>query len=126
MTWLKARLRQISVDAVLDVLQQYVRCYILRLSGGLLMTDKSSATVHVRWIPLLIRRDTGTTHGILLWLTWTYHSLCMAINSEVGDLSGCIPFMLSWIYHKFLEWCPHGGFFVGYEVCFYVNNAFLK
>ncbi|KAL4337717.1 hypothetical protein AHAS_Ahas12G0138100 [Arachis hypogaea] len=80
------------------------------------MTDKSSATVHVRWIPLLIWRDTCTTHGVLLWLAWTYHSLCMAIFSEVGNLSGCIPLMLSWIYHRFLEWCPQDKDMAGFSL----------
>ncbi|KAL4343227.1 uncharacterized protein DS421_11g323600 [Arachis hypogaea] len=47
LTWLKTWLRNMPHDASPEVLSQYARCYILRLIGGLLITDKSSSTVHI-------------------------------------------------------------------------------
>ncbi|KAL4305955.1 hypothetical protein AHAS_Ahas16G0130000 [Arachis hypogaea] len=86
--------------------RQYARRYILRFISGMLMTSKSSATMHIRWIPLLFDLESCQSYswGSMV-LAWTYHSLCMAINCEVGDLAGCIPFLLSWIYHRFSHWC---------------------
>ncbi|XLT59944.1 hypothetical protein HN873_052548 [Arachis hypogaea] len=53
-TWLKARLIQLPADAAPDVLWHYAHYYMLRLIGGLPMTDKSSGIVHARWIPLIV------------------------------------------------------------------------
>ncbi|KAL4316758.1 hypothetical protein AHAS_Ahas15G0317100 [Arachis hypogaea] len=44
----------LPADAAPDVLWHYAHYYILRLIGGLPMTDKSSGIVHARWIPLIV------------------------------------------------------------------------
>ncbi|MED6141826.1 hypothetical protein PIB30_107352, partial [Stylosanthes scabra] len=35
-------------------------------------------------------------------LAWTYQSLCNAVERRTTDIAGCVPLILSWIYHRFL------------------------
>ncbi|MED6161052.1 hypothetical protein PIB30_057141 [Stylosanthes scabra] len=46
----------------------------------------------------------------LLWgsamLAWTYRSLCNAARRARTNVVGCTPLLISWIYHKFLRFCP--------------------
>ncbi|MED6136044.1 hypothetical protein PIB30_052306 [Stylosanthes scabra] len=37
-------------------------------------------------------------------LTWTYRSLCNAAAQGTTNIAGCVPLILSWIYHRFPEW----------------------
>ncbi|QHO44888.1 uncharacterized protein DS421_6g174540 [Arachis hypogaea] len=40
----------------------------------------------------------------------TYHS-CTAAGHDVTDTAGCMPLLISWIYHRFMCFSP-----VGYDV----------
>ncbi|RYR73418.1 hypothetical protein Ahy_A02g007760 [Arachis hypogaea] len=80
-----------------DTLRQYVRCYIMLMIGGYLLTDKLKNTVHLRWLPLL---DDFERCRMLSWgsavLAWTYHSLCHIAHHRTTDIAGCTPLLVSW------------------------------
>ncbi|MED6194594.1 hypothetical protein PIB30_029972 [Stylosanthes scabra] len=82
MVWLRQRLQHIPADADPDTLRQYARCDIMLFIGAYLMPDKSDNLVHIRWLPLL--RD-----------------FPMASEKMTMDIAGCVPLILSWIYHRF-------------------------
>ncbi|MED6187822.1 hypothetical protein PIB30_116749 [Stylosanthes scabra] len=107
LAWLRERVQHIPIGASDDTLRQYARCYILMLIGGYLMTDKSSSLVHIRWLPLLadFNRCRQLSWGAAV-LAWTYHSLCSATHRNVTDIAGCIPLLMSWIYHRFPKLGP--------------------
>ncbi|RYQ85634.1 hypothetical protein Ahy_B10g105205 [Arachis hypogaea] len=98
---------RLPVDADAATLRQYTRCYILLLIGGYLMTNKSNNQVHIGWLPLLdnFARCRGLSWGSAM-LAWTYHSLCYAAHRNTTDIAGCTPLLVSWLYHKFPQWCP--------------------
>ncbi|MED6111619.1 hypothetical protein PIB30_053865 [Stylosanthes scabra] len=39
-------------------------------------------------------------------LAWTCRSLSSASRSGTTDLRGCVPLIMSWIYHRFPTWGP--------------------
>ncbi|RYR12095.1 hypothetical protein Ahy_B04g069621 isoform B [Arachis hypogaea] len=41
-------------------------------------------------------------------LCHTYHSLCTATSRNVTDIAGCMPLLVSWIYHRFPCFSPTG------------------
>ncbi|RYQ99349.1 hypothetical protein Ahy_B07g087281 isoform C [Arachis hypogaea] len=100
MTWLKKRVSHISPGADLDTLRKYARCYLMMLIEGFLFTDKSTTLVPLKWLLLL-----AVVLGSAL-LAHTYHSLYTAIGCDVTDIAGCMPLVVSWIYHRFLSFCP--------------------
>ncbi|MED6164174.1 hypothetical protein PIB30_087109, partial [Stylosanthes scabra] len=53
MTWLKQWMQHILVDADVDMLREYARCFLTMLIGGYLLSDKSNNLVHIRWLPLM-------------------------------------------------------------------------
>ncbi|XP_016196116.1 serine/threonine-protein phosphatase 7 long form homolog [Arachis ipaensis] len=107
LVWLRDRVRQMSQTNDPETLRQYPKCYIMLLIGGYLMTDKSNNLVHLHWLPLL--RDFAECRAFS-WgsavLTWTYQSLSLAAQQGIMDIAGCTPLLMSWIYHRFFQWCP--------------------
>ncbi|QHO39019.1 uncharacterized protein DS421_4g125420 [Arachis hypogaea] len=77
------------------------------LIGGYLITDKSNNLVHLRWLPLLrnFAECRAFSWGSAV-LAWTYHSLSLAVQPSVTDITGCTPLLMSWIYQRFPQWCP--------------------
>ncbi|RYR33003.1 hypothetical protein Ahy_A10g047533 [Arachis hypogaea] len=62
-------------------------------------------TVHIRWLPLLA--DFGRCNGLSCGsavLAWTYYSLCHAVHRDTTDIARCTPLLVSWIYHRILQW----------------------
>ncbi|RYR24873.1 hypothetical protein Ahy_B02g058432 [Arachis hypogaea] len=94
-----------TVDAA--TLRQYMRCYIMLLIRGYLMTELSNNQVHIRW--LLLLEDFERCRR-LSWessvLAWTYHLLCFAAHRSTTNIAGCTLLLVSWIYHRFSLWCP--------------------
>ncbi|KAL4315141.1 hypothetical protein AHAS_Ahas15G0155400 [Arachis hypogaea] len=41
-------------------------------------------------------------------LCYTYHSLCTAASHDVTCIAGCMPLLVSWIYHRFPCFSPAG------------------
>ncbi|RYR15646.1 hypothetical protein Ahy_B04g072534 [Arachis hypogaea] len=76
-----------------------MRCYILLMIGGYLMTEKSTNQVHLQWLPLLedFQRFRALSWGLAV-LAWTYHSLCSATHRATIDITGCTLLLVSWIY----------------------------
>ncbi|RYR03530.1 hypothetical protein Ahy_B06g082554 [Arachis hypogaea] len=73
-----------------------MRCYIMLLIGGYLMTDKSNNQVHLWWLPF---RDDFQRCHFLSWgsavLVWTYHSLCSTTHRATTDIAGYTPLLIS-------------------------------
>ncbi|QHO06709.1 uncharacterized protein DS421_14g457120 [Arachis hypogaea] len=107
LVWLRDRVCQMPQTDDPETLRQYVRCYIMLLIGGYLMTDKSNNLVHLCWLSLF--RD-FTECKAFSWgsgvLAWTYQSLFLAAQWGVTDIAGCTPLLMSWIYQRFPQWCP--------------------
>ncbi|QHO24061.1 uncharacterized protein DS421_12g368970 [Arachis hypogaea] len=86
LVWLHVRVRQMPPTDDPETLRHYVRCYIMLLIGGYLLTEKSNNLVHVLWLPLL--RDFAE-YRVLSWssavLAWTYQSLCLAAQQGVTN-----------------------------------------
>ncbi|RYR43091.1 hypothetical protein Ahy_A08g039520 [Arachis hypogaea] len=100
LVWLRDRARQMHQTDDPETLRQYTRCYIMLLIGGYLMTDKSNNLVHLRWLPLL--RDFTKCRAF----SWGSLFLSLAAQQGVTDITGCTPMLMSWIYQRFLQWCP--------------------
>ncbi|RYR01165.1 hypothetical protein Ahy_B06g080011 [Arachis hypogaea] len=71
------------------------------------MTDKSNNQVYLRWLSLLdyFERCRNLSWGSVV-LAWTYDSVFSAAHRDTIDIAGCTPLVVSWIYHKFSQWCP--------------------
>ncbi|MBA0816196.1 hypothetical protein Gohar_000887, partial [Gossypium harknessii] len=50
MNWLETNLKELLRNPTDVIRVQYVRAFILRLIGGILVLDKSQTLVHVRWL----------------------------------------------------------------------------
>ncbi|XP_015943712.1 serine/threonine-protein phosphatase 7 long form homolog [Arachis duranensis] len=90
------RVLQMSQTDDSETLQQYVRCYIMLLIGGYLMTNKSNNLVHLHWLLLLWDFEECRA---FFWgsavLAWTYQSLSLAAQRGVTDIVGCTPWLMS-------------------------------
>jgi hypothetical protein len=81
--------------------EQRARAYIMKLIGGLLMPDKSSARTHLRYLPLL--RDLNIVSqyswgsGVLSLL---YRSLDRACLYKTTELDGCLALLCSWAWYR--------------------------
>jgi hypothetical protein len=79
--------------------EQYVRAYILRLIGGLLMIDSSSMRVPLRYLLLLRNFDNC---GEYSWgaavFSYLYKELCKATNYDHKEIGGCTPLIYLWAF----------------------------
>ena len=87
--------------------ERYIRAYILKIIGGLLLADHSSSRVPLRYLQLL--RDLDSC-GEYSWgsavLAHLYAQLCKATNYEVQEIACCIPLIQIWAWERFPNIAP--------------------
>ncbi|RYR41224.1 hypothetical protein Ahy_A08g037621 [Arachis hypogaea] len=80
-------------------MQRYVKCHIMLLFGTVLFGDKSGASVHWKFLPLL--RDFGSI-GQYSWgsacLAHLYRSLCRASRFDCKEIDGPLTLLLTWAW----------------------------
>ncbi|RYR64810.1 hypothetical protein Ahy_A03g010852 isoform A [Arachis hypogaea] len=95
------------LDSLEEALARYIRCYIMYLLGGVLLSDKANNTVHIRYLPLLANYDTISTYS---WgsaaLCWLYRGMCLTTDYNIEGMSDCHTLLMSWIYFRLPFWAP--------------------
>ncbi|XP_052116391.1 serine/threonine-protein phosphatase 7 long form homolog [Arachis duranensis] len=98
LTWLwdlKARLQLTDENSI----PVYVKCHIMLLIGTILFGDKSRASVHWKFLPLL--RDFASI-GQCSWgsacLAYLYRALCRASCFDCKEIDGPVTLLLGWAW----------------------------
>ncbi|QHN87301.1 uncharacterized protein DS421_16g553860 [Arachis hypogaea] len=98
LTWLrdvKERLQLTDENSI----QVYVKCHIMLLIGTILFGDKSGASVHWKYLPLL---SDFASIGQYSWgsacLAHLYRSLCRASRFECKEIDGPLTLLLCWAW----------------------------
>ncbi|QHO37614.1 uncharacterized protein DS421_4g112990 [Arachis hypogaea] len=98
LTWLwdlKARLQLTDENSI----PVYVKCHIMLLIGTILFGDKSGASVHWKFLPLL--RDFASI-GQCSWgsacLAHLYRALCRASRFDCKEIDGPLTLLLGWAW----------------------------
>ncbi|KAH1120744.1 hypothetical protein J1N35_003904 [Gossypium stocksii] len=101
MRWLEDNFKTIEASASDVEKEQFVRAFILKLIGGLLMPDKSRNLVHLRWLLLLANLKEA---GRLSWgsavLATLYREMCRATQPEKAKIGGCMLLLQSWAWYR--------------------------
>ncbi|RYQ98978.1 hypothetical protein Ahy_B07g086818 [Arachis hypogaea] len=98
LTWLRNLKERIQLTDEISM-QRYVKCHIMLLLGTILLGDKSGASVHWKFLPLL--RD---FHSIshFSWgsacLAHLYRSLCRASRFDCKEIDGPLTLLLAWFW----------------------------
>ncbi|XP_020989695.1 protein MAIN-LIKE 1-like [Arachis duranensis] len=98
LTWirdLKECLQLIGKNSI----QRYVKCHIMSLFGTILFGDKSGASVHWKFLPLL--RDFSSI-GQYNWgsacVAHLYRALCRASRIDYTEIDGPLTLLLAWAW----------------------------
>ncbi|KAL4347549.1 hypothetical protein GQ457_17G024230 [Hibiscus cannabinus] len=107
LTWLKSAFQVDGNSTPLEVMCA-ARAYILRLIGGMLMPDKSSAMVHTQYLQFLNLSWEANSYS---WgsaiLSFLYRELCKASKTSNvdgralnADIGGCMVLLQSWAWYR--------------------------
>ncbi|XP_052109357.1 protein MAIN-LIKE 1-like [Arachis duranensis] len=98
MTWLRNLKERIQLTDE-NSMQRYVKCHIMLLLGTILLGDKSGASVHWKFLPLL--RDFHSISNFS-WgsacLAHLYRSLCRASRFDCKEIDGPLTLLLAWFW----------------------------
>ncbi|RYR43410.1 hypothetical protein Ahy_A08g039829 [Arachis hypogaea] len=98
MTWLRNLKERIQLTDE-NSMQRYVKCHIMLLLGTILLGDKSGASVHWKFLPLL--RDFHSISNFS-WgsacLAHLYRSLCRASRFDCKEIYGPLTLLLAWFW----------------------------
>ncbi|RYR32865.1 hypothetical protein Ahy_A10g047395 [Arachis hypogaea] len=98
LTWLRNLKERIQLTDE-NSMQRYVKCHIMLLLGTILLGDKSGASVHWKFLPLL-----WDFHSIshFSWgsacLAHLYRSLCRASRFDCKEIDGPLTLLLAWFW----------------------------
>nr|XP_025670485.1 protein MAIN-LIKE 1-like [Arachis hypogaea] len=96
LAWVR-RIRDAESLDTEESIRRYVRCHILCLLGSTLLTDKSTAYVHAKYLPLL--RDFEQIHTYS-WgstcLAHLYRALCRASRYDTKEMDGPLNLLFVW------------------------------
>ncbi|KAL4278762.1 hypothetical protein GQ457_03G027160 [Hibiscus cannabinus] len=107
LTWLKSAFQVEGNSTPVEVMCA-ARAYILRLIGGMLMPDKSSAMVHTQYLQFLNLPWEANSYS---WgsaiLSFLYRELCKASKTSNvdgralnADIGGCMVLLQSWAWYR--------------------------
>ncbi|XP_020233817.1 serine/threonine-protein phosphatase 7 long form homolog [Cajanus cajan] len=101
--WLAAIFRDIADDIDdVDVLVRYARAWILRYLGGVLVPDRSSSYVSLRWLLFLRDFDIIRTYA---WgaavLGYLYRNLCTSTDYKSPTCGGFTLLLQLWAWERF-------------------------
>ncbi|RYQ92591.1 hypothetical protein Ahy_B09g098815 isoform C [Arachis hypogaea] len=100
---LKERLQLTDENSI----QRYAKCHIMLLIGTILFGDKSGASVHWKFLPLL--RDFASIGQYSLGsarLAHLYRALCRASHFDYKETDGPLTLLLGWAWIRllFIPW----------------------
>ncbi|QHO00829.1 uncharacterized protein DS421_13g409730 [Arachis hypogaea] len=100
LTWLRD-LKERSQLTDENSIQVYVKCHIMLLIGTILFGDKSGASVHWKYLPLL---NEFASIGQYSWgsacLAHLYRSLCRASRFDCKEIDGPLTLLLCWAWMR--------------------------
>ncbi|RYR25644.1 hypothetical protein Ahy_B02g059514 [Arachis hypogaea] len=100
LTWLRD-LKERSQLTDENSIQVYVKCHIMLLIGTILFGDKSGASVHWKYLPLL---SDFASIGQYSWgsacLAHLYRSLCRASRFDCKKIDGPLTLLLCWAWMR--------------------------
>ncbi|QHN98828.1 uncharacterized protein DS421_13g392800 [Arachis hypogaea] len=100
MTWLRD-LKERSQLTDENSIQVYIKCHIMLLIGTILFGDKSGASVHWKFLPLL---SDFASIGQYSWgsacLAHLYRSLCRASHFDCKEIDGPLTLLLCWAWMR--------------------------
>lgn len=106
-SWLESAFRDLPNNATDVVLAQYARAHIMRMIGGLLMSDISGSRVHLMYLLLLQDLSTASTYS---WgsavLACLYRELDRATSPEQTEIGGCMLLLQSWAWDHIPKLAP--------------------
>ena len=107
LSWLERLNSTLAEDADQQTIERFARVYMLRLLGCKIMPDKTSCSIHGKYLPLLLQLD---QIGQYSWgsacLTMLYRGLCRASRKGTKEVSGCLILLQSWAWHRLPFLCP--------------------
>ena len=107
LSWLERLNSTLVEDADQQTIERLARVYMLRLLGCKIMPDKTSSSIHGKYLPLLLQLD---QIGQYSWgsacLTMLYRGLCRASRKGTKEVSGCLILLQSWAWHRLPFLCP--------------------
>ena len=87
MSWLEPLNLTLAKDADQQTIERFARVYMLHLLGYKVMPDKTSSTIHGKYLPLLLQLD---EIGKYKWgstcLTMLYRVLCYASRKGTKEV----------------------------------------
>jgi len=88
--WLRDNLFPIDENSSIEVIHAHARAYILGLTGGVLMPDKTGNKVHLMYLNYLtnFRRTRRYSWGSAC-LAVLYKEMCRATNGHTRTMGGC-------------------------------------
>nr|XP_027192098.1 protein MAIN-LIKE 2-like [Cicer arietinum] len=98
--WLKDTFDNVGENASEVEKQASCRAYILRMIGGLLMSDKFNNRVHLKYLSILgdLNKTSHYTWGSAVLAT-LYRELCLATKPDVMSMGRCALLLQNW------AWC---------------------
>lgn len=100
-TWLLSEFKNVPEGASNKQLKQYCRAYLMMLIGGVILPDKSSNRVNIKYLPLLARFDRiGSYSWGSACLTNLYRMLCKTATCTSSCMGGCTLLLQSWVWYR--------------------------
>ncbi|RYQ89943.1 hypothetical protein Ahy_B09g096324 isoform F [Arachis hypogaea] len=100
LTWLRDLKERLQLTDENNI-QVYVKCHIMLLIGTILFGDKSGASVHWKFLPLL---SDFASIGQYSWgsacLAHLYRSLCRASRFDCKEIDGPLTLLLCWAWMR--------------------------
>lgn len=118
-TWLEREFEIVPEGASNRQLKQHCRAYLLQLIGGVILPDKSSNRVHMKYLPLLEKIDQIKDYS---WgsacLTNLYRMLCTTSTSTKQRvcMGGCTLLLQSWVWTRLPFLAPMGALPYGWPI----------
>ncbi|XP_020219768.2 serine/threonine-protein phosphatase 7 long form homolog [Cajanus cajan] len=108
MSWVDQHFFDVSMHVhSVQQMERYARAYILRLLGGMLLSDKSSTLVPMRYLVMLTNLDQC---GQLSWrsalLAHLYREPCVATNYDNKEISGACVLLQLWAWYRMPYFAP--------------------
>ncbi|XP_025692572.1 serine/threonine-protein phosphatase 7 long form homolog [Arachis hypogaea] len=102
LTWLRDQKERLQLQLENEESKQrYVKCHIMLLIGTILLGDKSGASVHWKFLPLL--REFGS----IVQFSWgsaclahLYRALCRASRFDCKEIDGSLTLLVVWAFMR--------------------------
>ncbi|KAL4279849.1 hypothetical protein GQ457_03G026320 [Hibiscus cannabinus] len=100
-TWLDEHFTDLPNNASIQLKEQFARAHILRVIGGILMSDKSRNKVHLMWLRhLRVLSDVGKFSWGSAVLAYLFRELCKEIDPSKHVIGGCLLLLQSWAWFR--------------------------